>query len=327
MAEVGDDSVALAAALAAGDRRALARAITLVESERAEDGSLSEALLAAVLPRTGRSLRLGVSGPPGAGKSTLIDALGRHAIAHGERVAVLAIDPSSPIGGGSILGDKTRMSRLAAEPASFVRPSPSRGALGGVGRRTHESLLLCEAAGYSVVIVETLGTGQGDHAVWDNVDCLLLVLIAGAGDELQGMKRGVLELADLVVVNKADGENRAAAEQAASELTAALGLAPRARSAMGERGVGTVSAREESGIAPLWSAIEAHVARARASGELERRRAEGEVRALDAEVERTLRERLGAPELVAERRRLGALVLEKKLTPREAARKLIERLG
>jgi len=326
MAEPSEDPVALAAALARGERRALARAITLVESERPEDGPLAEALLAELLPRTGQSLRLGVSGPPGAGKSTLIDALARHAIARGERVAVLAIDPSSPVGGGSILGDKTRMSRLAAEPASFVRPSPSRGVPGGVARRTHESVLLCEAAGYSVVIVETLGTGQGEHAVASSVDCLLLVLIAGAGDELQGMKRGVLELADLVVVNKADGANRAAAEQAASELAAALGLAQRAPSAP-ERVVRTVSARDESGIEPLWSAIQAHVSGERASGALARRRAEGEERALEAEVERALRERLAAPELVAERRRLGALVLERKLTPREAARKLVERLG
>jgi LAO/AO transport system kinase len=326
MAEPSDDPLALAAALSRGDRRSLARAITLVESERLEDNLLAEALLGALLPRTGQSLRLGVSGPPGAGKSTLIDALGRHAIARGERVAVLAIDPSSPVGGGSILGDKTRMTRLAAESASFVRPSPSRGVPGGVGRRTHESVLVCEAAGYSLVIVETLGTGQGEHAVASSVDCLLLVLIAGAGDELQGMKRGVLELADLVVVNKADGGNRAAAEQAASELGAALGLTQRAASAP-ERVVLTVSAREESGIEPLWSAIVEHVERARASGALARRRAEGEERALEAEVERALRERLNTPELVAERRRLGALVLEKKLTPREAARKLVERLS
>lgn len=326
MAEPADDPVALGRALAAGDRRALARAVTLVESERAEDGPLAEALLAALLPSSGKSLRLGVSGPPGAGKSTLIDALGRHALARGERVAVLAIDPSSPVGGGSILGDKTRMGRLAAAPASFVRPSPSRGVPGGVGRRTHEAVLLCEAAGYSVVIVETLGTGQGEHAVASSVDCLLLVLISGAGDELQGMKRGVLELADIVVVNKADGANRAAAEQAASELTAALGLAARTSSAP-ERVVYTVSAREESGLEQLWTAIEEHVSRARASGALARRRAEGEERALAAEVERALRERLDAPELVAERQRLAALVLERKLTPREAARKLVERLG
>jgi len=326
MAEPAEDPVALATALVGGDRRALARAITLVESERPEDGARAEALLGAVLPSTGNGLRLGVSGPPGAGKSTLIDALGRHAIARGERVAVLAIDPSSPVGGGSILGDKTRMSRLAAGAASFVRPSPSRGVLGGIGRRTHESILLCEAAGYSVVMVETVGTGQGEHAVANSVDCLLLVLIAGAGDELQGMKRGILDVTDLVVVNKADGANLAAAEQAASELTAALGLAQRAASAK-ERVVRTVSATEEAGIEPLWAAIVEHVSHARASGAFERRRAAGEERALEAEVERALRERLEAPELVAERRRLGALVLERKLTPRAAARKLVERLG
>jgi LAO/AO transport system kinase len=238
---------------------------------------------------------------------------------------VLAVDPSSPIGGGSILGDKTRMGRLAAEPASFVRPSPSRGAAGGVGQRTHEAVLLCEAAGYTVVIVETLGTGQGEHAVASSVDCLVLVLMAGAGDELQGMKRGLLELADLVAVNKADGGNRAAAEQAAVELGSALALAPRAGSAPA-RVVRTLSAREESGVAELWSAIEEHVGALRTSGALQQRRAAGEERALEAEIELALRERLRAPELAAERQRLGALVLGRALTPREAARRLVEHL-
>lgn len=325
MADPFDDPVALGAALVAGDRRALARAITLVESERQEDGTRAERLLSGILARTGGSLRLGVSGPPGAGKSTLIDALGRHAIARGERVAVLAVDPSSPLGGGSILGDKTRMGRLSVEPSSFVRPSPSRGAAGGVGQRTHEAVLLCEAAGYSVVIVETLGTGQGEHAVRDTVDCLLLVSLAGAGDELQGMKRGLLELSDLVVVNKADGENRNAAELAAAELTSALGLAPRGAGTVA-RVVGTVSAREESGIAELWAAIEGHVQALRASGALERRRRAGEARVLEALVERVLRERLRAPALAAERQRLVTLVEERKVTSREAARLLVERL-
>ena len=325
MTDARDEPAALGAALIQGDRRALSRAITLVESERVADGPDAERLLATVVARSGGSLRLGVTGPPGVGKSTLIDALGRHAIACGERVAVLAIDPSSPLGGGSILGDKTRMGRLAADPQSFVRASPSRGVAGGVGHRTHEAMLLCEAAGYTVVIVETLGTGQGEHAVSSSVDCLVLVLIAGAGDELQGMKRGLLELADLVVINKADGENQALAEQTAAELTSALGLSP--RGAAPARVVRTLSAREELGVADLWSAVGEHVRALSASGALARRRAAGEERELEVEIELALRERLQAPDLAAERRRLAALVVARKLTAREAARLLVAGLG
>ncbi|HEV8551484.1 MAG TPA: methylmalonyl Co-A mutase-associated GTPase MeaB [Polyangiaceae bacterium] len=326
MAEPPSEPLALAEALAGGDRRALARAITLVESARHEDGPAAEQLLAAALARGGSSLRLGVSGPPGAGKSTLIDALGLHALERGERVAVLAIDPSSPVGGGSLLGDKTRMARLAVHPQSFVRPSPSRGVHGGLGRRTREALVLCEAAGYSVVIVETLGTGQGEHAVAAIVDCLLLVLLAGAGDEIQGMKRGVLELADVVAVNKADGANRDAAERAATDLTSALGILARA-SREREPEVRMTSALEGLGVAELWSAIERRVAGARASGRFHARRQAGLVQAFDEELEAGFRARLAAPEVAGERVRLEAAIVAGALSPRAAARELLARLG
>jgi LAO/AO transport system kinase len=326
MPDTPHDSAELLTALRAGDRRALGRAITLVESERAEDAEAAERLLAGARSHTGASLRVGVSGPPGAGKSTLIDALGRHALEAGERVAVLAIDPSSPVAGGSLLGDKTRMAKLATDPRSFIRPSPSRGQAGGVSRRTREAIGLCEAAGYSLVMVETVGAGQGEHAVAALVDVVVLVLIAGAGDELQGMKRGLVELSDVLVVNKADGEQRAAAERAAGELTTALGFFARTARDRVPR-VLTVSARDERGLAELWTAITDAAAEARASGAFEARRAAGERRSFDEEVEQALRTRLAAEDLAAERARLEAEVLAQRLTPREAARKLVQRLG
>lgn len=328
MAEPENDLEELVAALVRGDRRALGRAITLVESERPEDVARAERFLARAREISGSrsaSLRVGVSGPPGAGKSTLIDALGRHAIAAGERVAVLAVDPSSPVGGGSLLGDKTRMARLASDPASFIRPSPSRGTPGGIARRTREAIELCEAAGYSLVVVETLGTGQGEHAVAAVVDVLVLVVMPGAGDELQGMKRGLTELADLVVVNKADGEQRAAAERAAGELATALGFFARAAHESAPA-VLTVSAREERGLPELWSVLTARVAHSRASGAFEARRAAGERRSFEVALEQAVRERLAGPELAAERAELEKDVLARRLTPGEAARRLVAKL-
>jgi LAO/AO transport system kinase len=326
MADALDDPRELAAGLARGDRRALARAITLVEDERPESAPRAEQLLAAVLPRVGGALRLGVSGPPGVGKSTLIDALGRHAIAQGERVAVLAIDPSSPVAGGSILGDKTRMARLAGDPASFIRPSPSRGAAGGIGRHTQDAVALCEAAGYSLVVVETLGTGQGEHAVTALVDCSLLVVMPGAGDELQGMKRGAVEVADLVVVNKADGEQLRLAERAAADLEGALGLFARAAGEPVPR-VLLASARDERGVPELWSAIATFVAGAKTSGTFARRRSAGAANELDRELELAVRELLATPALRTERVRLETELAAKKLTPRAAARQLLQKLG
>ncbi len=322
MADTADDASALAAGVASGDRRALGRAITLVESDRAEDSPRAEALLAALWPRTGGSRRVGVTGPPGAGKSTLIDALGRNLVARGESVAVLAIDPSSPLGGGSILGDKTRMGRLGAEARSFIRPTPARGASGGVGSHTAEALLLCEAAGYTVVVIETLGTGQGEHAVAGLVDSLVLLVNPGAGDELQGMKRGAIELADVVVVNKADGEQRVLAERAVSELTSALGLFARA-TGEGAPAVLAVSAAEERGLDELWAAVEASLAAARASGAFERRRAQANERTLADAIERLLRSELSAPAWAVERQRLESEVRAGRLSTREAARRVV----
>ncbi|MGK2946969.1 MAG: methylmalonyl Co-A mutase-associated GTPase MeaB [Acidimicrobiales bacterium] len=249
-------STSLAGAVRAGDRRALARSITLVESTRADHRQQAKELLDELLPHTGGARRIGLSGVPGSGKSTLVEALGLHAIDHGHRVAVLAVDPSSSVSGGSILGDKTRMVELGRHPDAFIRPSPSSGTLGGVARRTREALLLCEAAGFDVVMVETVGVGQSEVAVADLVDLFVLVASPAGGDELQGIKRGIMELADLIVVNKADGDLQAAAQRAAADLRHAVHLL-RPKRAHWEVGVRTCSALTGEGLPELWTAITA----------------------------------------------------------------------
>ena len=219
---------ALAAGLRAGERAVLARAITLIESKRADHRLEAHRLVQELLPLTGKAVRLGITGAPGVGKSTTIDALGSYLTGQGHKVAVLAVDPSSTRTGGSILGDKTRMPRLASDPHAFVRPSPSSGTLGGVAAMTRETLLICEAAGYDVVLVETVGIGQSETAVADMTDFFLVLMLPGAGDELQGLKKGIVELADMIAVNKADGDNIERAKLAAAEYRAALNiLAPR----------------------------------------------------------------------------------------------------
>ena len=247
----------LAERILAGDRRALARAITLIESRRSEHQEQAAQLLGRLLPATGQAVRLGISGTPGAGKSTFIEAFGAHLIEQGHRVAVLAVDPTSRRSGGSILGDKTRMQRLAQAQAAFVRPSPAGDSLGGVARRTREAGLVCEAAGFDVVLIETVGVGQNETAVADMVDCFVLLLAPGAGDELQGIKRGVIELADLVLINKADGELRAAARRAQADYKAALALL-RPGTAGWAPEVLTCSALEGTGIAEVWQAVRRH---------------------------------------------------------------------
>ncbi|MSP89536.1 MAG: methylmalonyl Co-A mutase-associated GTPase MeaB [Alphaproteobacteria bacterium] len=248
------DPNALAAAVLTGDRRALARAITLVESTRSDHQSSAGQLIDRLLPHTGRAIRLGITGVPGVGKSTFIEAFGLHAIGAGHRVAVLAVDPSSQVSGGSILGDKTRMEKLARAPAAFIRPSPTAGTLGGVTRRTREAMLICEAAGFDAIVVETVGVGQSETAVAGMVDMFLLLLPPAGGDELQGIKKGVVELADLIVVNKADGDLVAAAGRAAADYQAALHLL-RPATPLWRPPVLQCSALEGRGIDRVWETV------------------------------------------------------------------------
>ena len=266
----------LAAAVQGGDRRALAKAITLLESTRDDHRLRADALLNALLPATRRSLRLGISGVPGVGKSTFIEALGLALIAQGHRVAVLAIDPSSTVSGGSILGDKTRMERLSVNDAAFIRPSPAAGTLGGVAEKTRESLLLAEAAGYDVVIVETVGVGQSETAVARMTDLFVLLQLPNAGDDLQAIKKGVTELADLVVINKAD-LGAAAATRAQAQITSALRIFgfhgnPAHGAARWQVPVLQTSALKGAGIDAFWAQVQAFAAHQRASGAVDARR-------------------------------------------------------
>ncbi len=256
-----------------GDRRALAQAITLVESTRADHRARAARVLDAVLPQTGGAIRVGISGTPGAGKSTLIEALGTALTGVGHRVAVLAVDPSSSRTGGSILGDKTRMAALARDPHAFIRPSPTAGHLGGVARRTREASLLCEAAGFDVVLIETVGVGQSETAVAEMVDCFVVLVAPGGGDELQGIKRGILELADLIVVNKADGDLRPAAERALADHRSVLQLLHPKHEGWTVPVI-AVSALEGRGIDEVWQQITALHAVLRDSGRLDALRAD-----------------------------------------------------
>jgi LAO/AO transport system kinase len=271
-----EETDGLAALVRAGERRALARAITLVESTRADHRQAAEALLHRLLPHSGRSVRLGITGVPGVGKSTFIEAFGLQLVRRGHRVAVLAVDPSSPRSGGSILGDKTRMEELSRDERCFIRPSPSGGTLGGVARRTREAMLVCEAAGHDVVIVETVGVGQSETAVADMVDMFLLLLGPGGGDELQGIKKGIVELADAIVVTKADGDLAPAAERAARDYRNALHLLAPAAGGWTVP-VSTCSALAApgaaAGVAAVWDTVERYRAAMQASGRFEARRA------------------------------------------------------
>lgn len=265
------DMETLAESVRNGDRRAMGRAITLIESRRPDHQGQALTLLDMLLPDTGNAVRVGISGAPGVGKSTFIEAVGVELTGAGHRVAVLAVDPSSSRSGGSILGDKTRMDSLSRDPAAFIRPSPSGGNLGGVARRTREAMLVCEAAGFDVVIVETVGVGQSETAVADMVDTFLLLIAPGGGDELQGIKRGIVEIADLVVVNKADGELAGQAKVVAAEYTGALHLLRPATSSWTLE-VHMCSALEKTGIGDVWRAVESHQRALRAGGGLDRRR-------------------------------------------------------
>jgi LAO/AO transport system kinase len=325
--DVATETTDLAHRLTAGDRRALARSITLAESTRADRRAEAAALLDAVLPATGGAVRVGISGTPGAGKSTFIDELGSHLTAAGHRVAVLAVDPSSRRSGGSIMGDKTRMERLARDPAAFIRPSPSGGTLGGVARRTREAVFLCEAAGFDVVLVETVGVGQSETVVADMVDCFVLVVAPGGGDELQGIKRGIMELADVIVVNKADGDLMPAARRAVADHRQAAHLL-RPKHPGWTVPVLPVSALHGTGVDEVWAEVETFEAHMTGGGGLDRLRAEQSVAWLWAEVQERLLDAFRRDARVAKRLAgVEADVRAGRVSPTSAARELLAAHG
>ena len=317
---------ALAAALARGERRALARAITLAESTRADHRAAARALVAALPPPSGGTLRAGLTGTPGVGKSSFVERLGLSLVEGGRKLAVLAVDPSSTRSGGSILGDKTRMERLARAPLAFIRPSPSQTTLGGVARRTREAIRLVEAWGAEVVLVETVGVGQSETMVSEMTDVFVLLIAPGGGDELQGVKRGIMEMADLILVNKADGPRRGEAERTCADYAGALRLLrPREGDPPGYPRALTVSALEGTGLDRAWAAVEALAEARRASGAWEaRRRAQAEAWFVHA-LEAGLLARLAAdPAAAARRRDLARAVAEGRMAPDVAAETLLD---
>lgn len=318
------DAESYAAGVRRGDRAILARTITLIESEKPAHADLAQRVLEILLPDTGGAYRVGVSGVPGAGKSTFIDAFGTMLTRQGQRVAVLAVDPTSSVSGGSILGDKTRMSELSSDPNAFIRPSPTSGTLGGVARKTRETILVCEAAGFDVVIVETVGVGQSETIVAGMVDFYLVLLIAGAGDELQGIKRGILEVADMLAINKADGDNRSRATRARASYQNALRLMHPGIEPL----VVTCSAREKTGLDELWEVALERKQKLEASGAFAANRQKQQVRwmwdMLDDGLRRALR---GDPELRALVDELQDAVAAGTATPSAAADEVLRRFA
>ena len=320
------DLTDLGRGIRARERAVIARAITLIESRRSDHQKAARRLVQELLPLTGKAIRVGITGAPGVGKSTTIDALGTFLTAKGHKVAVLAVDPSSTRSGGSILADKTRMPRLSSDADAFIRPSPSSGTLGGVAAKTRESMLICEAAGYDVVLVETIGTGQSETIVADMTDFFLVLMLSGAGDELQGLKKGVIEIADMLAINKADGDNVKRAQAAAAEYRAALHiLNPRSRT--WSPPVVTYSALTGAGIAELWDGILDHRQRMTNSGELDARRREQQVKWMWAMLEERVFARLKSnPALRAKLPRIEAAVAAGRMSPAIAVEEIVSLL-
>ncbi|MDE3060831.1 MAG: methylmalonyl Co-A mutase-associated GTPase MeaB [Pseudomonadota bacterium] len=317
--------MSLASDILSGDRAALARAITLIESTREDHQREARDLLSQLWPKAGNSLRIGITGAPGVGKSTFIEALGLHIAAQGHRLAVLAVDPSSSVTGGSILGDKTRMGKLSQQENVFIRPTAAGGTLGGVARRTREAMLLCEASGYDVILIETVGVGQSETEVADMTDMLALLLSPGGGDELQGIKRGIVELADLLIVNKADGELAAQAKRTQADYAAALKLLhPAGR----QPKVLTCSALHGEGLGDIWKTMEEFLQRMRDSGERAHYRALQAKSWMWKEIRETLLERfLQHPRMAAEIEQAEQMVMSGSIAPSDAAAQLIRESG
>lgn len=314
----------LADAIRSGDRSALARAITLVESTRPDHRERAQELLLELMPESGSAMHVGITGVPGVGKSTTIEALGLHLIDQGHRVAVLAVDPSSTRTGGSILGDKTRMAKLAVHPNAYIRPSPTSGTLGGVAKATRETIVLLEAAGYDVVLVETVGVGQSEVTVANMVDTFVFLTLARTGDQLQGIKKGVLELADIVVVNKADGEHEVEAKSAARELTGAIRLIY-PRETLWRPPVLTMSALTGSGLSELWDTVLKHRGVLTEAGEFEARRRAQQVEWTWSMVRDTVLDRvLSSPGVRAIRNDVERQVRDGELTPALAAQRILD---
>lgn len=311
--------------LKSGNRVMLGMAITLIESKLDADNKLADEIIDAILPNIGKSCRIGITGVPGVGKSTFIEAFGAYLVAQGHKVAVLAIDPSSQRTKGSILGDKTRMEKLSNSENAFIRPSPTGAALGGVANKTRETMLLCEAAGFDIILIETVGVGQSEVAVHSMVDFFLMLALAGAGDELQGIKKGIVEMADAIVINKADGENEKVAKRAMADFKNALHFLP-----IGENGwhteVLTCSALNNSGIAEIWQTVQRHNVQMVGSGHFAHQRAQQQLQWFDAQMMDDLRHHfMKNPEVEHQLPMIRQRVLMGDLHPKNAARELVSK--